>query len=113
MKSPTAFEVDGVWSTAEKKAAHKAFDAAFLRQCTAVTEKAKRMLAASSPPYGVWKLHDYLSRERKKVDRRYDYRYSVLISVFAELLRDGWLTKSDLAGLSPDKIDQIERWARG
>ena len=113
MKSPTAFRVEATWTTAEKKTAHQAFDAAFLRQCTAITEKAQRMLARSSPPYGVWKLHDYLSRERKKVDQRYDYRYSVLISVFAELLRDGWLTKADLAGLSPDKIEQTERWARG
>jgi hypothetical protein len=112
MKSPTAFRVEATWSSAEKKVARKAFDAAFRRQCAAITEKAERMLTTSSPPYGIWKLHDYLSRERRKVDKRYDYRYSVLISVFAELLRDGWLTKPDLSGLSEDKIEQIEHWAK-
>ena len=111
MKSPSAFPVEAKWSPAEKKVARKAYDAAFYRQCAAITEKAKQMLASSSPPYGVWKLHDYLSRERRKVDLRYDYRYSVLISVLAALLREKWLSKADLAGLSEDKIEQIEYWA--
>ena len=107
MKSPTAFRVETDWTHAEKKIARKAFHAALYRQCEAVTERAKKMLASSSPPYGAWKLHDYLTLERDKVDRRYDYRYSVLISVFAQLLRDKWLKLADLEGLSEDKIEQI------
>jgi hypothetical protein len=112
MKSPTAFRIETTWSEAEKKIARKAFDRAFERQCATITEKAKQMLATSSPPRGVWQVHDYLSRERKKVDQTYDYRYSVLISVFAGLLRQGWLTKTDLSGLRPDKIEMTESWAR-
>jgi hypothetical protein len=112
MKSPTAFRVEAKWSAAEKKIARKAYEAAFLRQCTAITAKAKRMLDSSSPPDGIWRLHDYLSRERRKVDLKYDHRYSVLISVFAQLLREGWLKKEDLEGLAPDKIEQIEHWAK-
>lgn len=112
MKSPTAFAVEAKWSQAERKIARKAYQAAFLRQCTIITERAKRMLASSSPPDGVWRLHDYLSRERRKVDMKYDYRYSVLISVFAQLLREGWLKKDDLAGLDAEKIEQIEYWAK-
>ena len=50
--------------------------------------------------------------ERKKVDQTYDYRYSVLISVLAELLRQGWLKRGDLAGLRPDKIELIESWRK-
>ena len=42
---------------------------------------------------------------------KYDYRYSVLISVFARLLTEGWLKKGDLEGLDADKIEQIEYWA--
>jgi hypothetical protein len=111
MKSPTAFRIETTWSTAEKKIAHKAFDEAFQRQCATIAAKAKQMLATAAPPYGIWKLHDYLSRERKKVDQTYDYRYSVLISVFGSLLHQGWLKKADLAGLGEDKIEQIELWA--
>ena len=113
MKSPTAFEVEAKWSPADKKLARKAYQAAFLRQCTAITGTAKKMFDSSSPPDGIWRLHDYLSRERRKVDLKYDYRYSVLISVFAQLLREGWLRKADLEGLAADKIEQIEYWARG
>ena len=108
MNSATGFPVELKWSGEEKKVARKAYDLAFTRQCSAITEKAKRMLDKSSPPDGVWKLHDYLSREGRKVDRTYDYRYSVLISVFGQLLREGWLTTNDLEGLSPDKLKKIE-----
>jgi len=112
MKSPMAVRIETTWSEAEKKIARKAFDRAFERQCETITEKAKRMLAASSPQHGIWQVHDYLSRERKKVDQTYDYRYSVLISVLAELLRQGWLKRADLAGLRPDKIELIESWRK-
>ena len=112
MKSPTAFQVEAKWSPAEKKIARQAYQAAFLRQCATITERAKRMFESSSPPDGIWRLHDYLSRERRKVDLKYDYRYSVLISVFAQLLSEGWLKKEDLDGLDADKIAQIEYWAK-
>ena len=112
MKSPTAVRIETTWSDTEKKIARKVFDRAFERQCASITEKAKQMLATASPPRGVWEVHDYLSTERKKVDETYDYRYSVLISVFANLLRQGWLKKSDLAGLQPDKIQLIEDWGK-
>ncbi len=112
MKSPKAFRVEAAWSPAEKKIARTAFDAAFQRQCATIAEKAKRMIATASPPNGIWEVHDTLSSERKKVDLTYDYRYSVLISVLAGLLREGWLKKSDLAGLSQDKIEQIEYWSK-
>ena len=112
MKSPMAVRIETTWSEAEKKIARKAFDRAFERQCGTITEEAKRMLATSSPPHGIWQVHDYLSRERRKVDQTYDYRYSVLISVFANLLRQGWLKRADLAGLRPDKIELIESWMK-
>ena len=112
MKSPMAVRIQTIWSDTEKKIARKAYDRAFERQCASITKKAKQMLATALPPRGIWEVHDYLSRERKKVDETYDYRYSVLISVFANLLRQGWLTKTDLAGLQPDKIQLIEDWAK-
>jgi hypothetical protein len=112
MKSPMAVRIQTTWSDTEKKIARKAYDRAFERQCATITEKAKQMLAAASPPRGIWEVHDYLSSERKRVDETYDYRYSVLISVLANLLRQGWLTKADLAGLRPDKIQLIVDWGK-
>jgi hypothetical protein len=112
MKSPMAFRIETTWSDAEKKIARKAYDRAFERQCASITEKAKQMLATALPPRGVWQVHDYLSDERKKVDQTYDYRYSVLISVFAGLMSQGWLTREDLSGLQPEKIEMIESWLK-
>jgi Photoprotection regulator fluorescence recovery protein len=49
-----------------------------------------------------------LSQRRRTVDKIYDYRYSVLLNVFARLLRDGWLTETDLVGLQEEKIEKIK-----
>lgn len=38
----------------------------------------------------------------------YDYRYSVLVTVFAGLLREGWITEEDLKGLAAEKIEKIK-----
>lgn len=112
MKSPYAFRVEMKWSADERKIARRAFDVAYRRQCDAAADKAKEMLARVSDPAGLWKVHDYLSRERKRVDETYDFRYSVLISILARLLDLGWLRPTDLAGLSDDKIKEIESWRK-
>jgi hypothetical protein len=43
----------------------------------------------------------------REIDNKYDYRYSVLILVFARLMKDGWLMIDDLKGLGQEKIDRI------
>ena len=111
MKSPTAFRIETGWSPAEKKIARKAFDAALKRQCSAITARAKESWLPLRPRMASGNFTTIFPASGKRVDQRYDYRYSVLISVFAELLRDGWLAKADLDGLSADKIEQIEYWA--
>jgi hypothetical protein len=95
------------WSPAEKKTAHKAFKTAYERECRAISAKLKEMMAGDSDPNYIWRVHDYLSEQRRDVDRKYDYRYSVLIQVFARLFDEGWLSEDDLSGLSPDKIQKI------
>ena len=46
------------------------------------------------------------------MDKKYDYRYSVLPSVFARLIREGWLSFEKLEGLGEDKIQEIKSWIR-
>ena len=41
-------------------------------------------------------------------DAKYDYRYSVIIFVFARPLRQGWITEKDLEGLHEEKIEKIK-----
>ena len=44
-------------------------------------------------------IRDYLNEKAREVDHKYDFRYSVLIGVFARLMAEGWLTPEDLADL--------------
>ncbi len=54
-------------------------------------------------PSDLWELEHYLTERRQHIDRQYDYRYSVLLMVFAGLVRQGRLTEQELHGLHPDK----------
>lgn len=97
------------WSAGEKKAVRAAFDAAFVRECNAIRREAESMFQRTPDAAGVWRVHDYLSEKRREVDRKYDYRYSVLISVFGRLLSEGWVTEADLAKLKLEKLELIRR----
>ncbi|HTW30464.1 MAG TPA: hypothetical protein VMD76_02225 [Candidatus Sulfotelmatobacter sp.] len=99
------------WTPSEKKIARKAFDRALERQCASIKAEAQEMIARAGAPSEIWRVHDYLSEQRRKIDVLYDYRYSVLLETFGAALRDGWLTEVDLAGLHRDKIDRIKRFA--
>ena len=96
------------WSPSEKKAARTAFDAAFSRECDAIRREVEARLGRSANPPDLWRVHDYLSEKRRDVDRKYDYRYSVLIAVFGTLLREQWITEKDLSELRPDKVEAIK-----
>jgi len=98
------------WTQSEKKIARRVFESALSRQLASITARTKQMLEDDSAD--VWAVHDYLTQQRKEIDRVYDYRYSMLIFVFARLLRDGWVRESDLDGLSREKVNEIQHIAR-
>jgi hypothetical protein len=95
------------WTTAEKKIARAAFDLALNRELASVRREVESMLAGSPDVGAIWLVHDYLSDKRQEVDTKYDYRYSVLLSVFARLVREGWLSEGDLRGLAAEKLNMI------
>ncbi len=111
MRSAGWFTEELPWSAVEKKTARRAFDQAYQRKCDDIAAEVKKMAVRSSSPPDLWQIHDFLSEQRKVVDRTFDYRYSVLLSVFGRLLREGLLMEADLAGLKEDKIERIKRWA--
>jgi hypothetical protein len=96
------------WSKAEKQVARRAFDAAYEKECRAIRAKLTQMLEAEDDIRQIWRIHDYLSDQRRETDRKYDYRYSVLDLVFARLIREGWITEADLTGLREDKLQRIK-----
>ena len=67
------------------------------------------MLRNSSDDRVIWRLHDYLSEKRDELDRKYDYRYSVLMFVFPRLVSEGWLKPDELAGIGSEKLDVIRK----
>ncbi|MGH9433827.1 MAG: hypothetical protein ACRD3T_20040 [Terriglobia bacterium] len=99
------------WSKSEKAAARRAFDTAYQRECSAIRAKLKTMIESASDSSGIWRIHDYLSEQRDQTDKKYDYRYSVLILVFARLLNEGWVVEGDLLGIGEDKIERIKQIA--
>ena len=97
------------WSKAERAAARRIFATAYERESKAIRAELKRMIEKASEPRDIWRIHDYLSDERRETDRKYDYRYSVLLLVFSRLFSEGWLAEDDLRGLHQDKIEMIKR----
>ena len=97
------------WSHAEKTVARRAFDLALGKELEALLQEAKDRVARIEEPSELWDLESWLTERRREIDRRYDYRYSILPLVFAQLLRDGRLTEDDLHGLGQEKLDLIRR----
>jgi len=111
MESIAPYKRYETWAPTEKKLARVAFNRAFERHCTAITQEAKRMLETTTAPSEIFRVQEYLTEQRKIVDALYDYRYSRLSAVFGRLLSDGWLREGDLLGLQPEKIAKIKHEA--
>jgi hypothetical protein len=97
------------WSKAEKELARRIFDNAYRRECDSIAAKLKEMIAGVSKPSDIWKIHNYLTEQRDLTDAKYDYRYSRIISVFAQLLNEGWINEKDREGLREEKIEKIKK----
>lgn len=96
------------WSPSQKKAARAAYDLALERELKAIRREAEAILQKSADDRAVWRLHDYLSKKRREVGEKYDYRYSVLILVFNRLVSDGWLALDELSGIGSEKVEVIK-----
>jgi hypothetical protein len=97
------------WSAAEKVIARKAFNLALERELQAVILEVKSKAAKIQEPSDLWDLEQYLTERRQEIDRMYDYRYSVLPLVLANLVSSGRLVEDDLQGLGEDKLGWIRR----
>jgi hypothetical protein len=100
------------WSGAEKAIARKAFEHALQQDLEAIIRQAKKMAGRIEQPSDLWNLERYLTERRQEIDRQYDYRYSVLLNVFAGLIQKGRLREHDLQGLSEEKLRHIHQMAQ-
>jgi hypothetical protein len=97
------------WSKQEKKIARKAFSAAYERECMVIEINARKMAEGINEPSDMWKIHDYLTEKRNEIDQKYDYRYSILLSLFARLMCKGWIKEEELTGFSDEKLQEIHQ----
>ncbi len=100
------------WSPAEKAIARKAFDLALHREFEVIVGEARKMMASVKQVSALWELEQYLTERRKEIDRRYDYRYSVLPIVFGNLISEGRLSERELNGLGEDKLKFIRDYVK-
>jgi hypothetical protein len=99
------------WSPTEKVVARKAFDQALQLELKDVIAETKNMAAKIKEASDLWDLKRWLTQRRLEIERKYDYRYSVLPFVFATLLREGRVNENDLHGLGQEKFELIRRVA--
>ncbi|HEY9621566.1 MAG TPA: hypothetical protein V6C78_14485 [Crinalium sp.] len=95
------------WTDLEEKIARTAFDKAYKREVEALLKQVREEAGAIAEVEDLWRLHDFLSAKRHEIEGKYDYRYSALIFIFAELLKEGWLQISDLEGLDQGKLAKV------
>ncbi len=100
------------WSSTEKAIARKAFERALQQELDTVIQSTKQMAAKMRQASELWELECYLTQRRKEIDRKYEYKYSVLLPIFGELVREGRLDAKDFQGLAVDKLAYIRREAR-
>jgi hypothetical protein len=100
------------WTQTEENIARRAFDIAYKREISAIIDTVRYRANNLSEIDEMWQLHDFLSVKRHEIDGRYDYRLPMLVFVFAGLIKDGWLSISELEGLNADKLAKIMALAR-
>ena len=99
------------WSSREKAIALRSFDRALQQELDAAIQSTKEMAAKLRRAPELWELEHHLTQLRKEIDRKYEYKYSTLVLVFADLVREGKLDPEDLRGLSEDKLRYIRQHA--
>ena len=94
------------WTKSQKVHARELFDLALGREYAELIDKINTTKIET--PEEVWDLHDMLGKKRKELNGKYDYRYSQLIFVFAQLVRGGYLTLEELEPIGEEKLKQID-----
>jgi Photoprotection regulator fluorescence recovery protein len=95
------------WSKKEKEIARHAYRTAYERECMSIALNTRKMAERINEPSDLWKIHDFLTKKREETDQKYDYRYSILLTLFARLVFEGWIKEEELTGLSEDKLKEI------
>ncbi|WP_264319583.1 hypothetical protein [Zarconia navalis] len=105
-------DIEANWSPVEQKTAREAFEKAYQREISALLEQVRATTNEMAELDELWTLHDFLSAKRHEIDGKYDYNYQVLLFVFANLIKDGWLHLEELQNLEQEKLAKIAALTR-
>ncbi len=106
------YDCKNTWSSVEKETAQELFKRAYNREIDSLIQEVRNKANSISELDDLWHLHDFLSARRHEIDGKYAYDYSSLLFVFAELVRDGWLSLDELKSLSKDKFAKVAALTR-
>ena len=95
------------WKDSEKKTASRAFEQARTAELDKVIQSFKADAAKIEDADQLWTLIDQMKNRRYQFEQKYDYRYSILVSVLARLLGEQRISIEDLAGLDGDKLAAV------
>ncbi|MEA5419139.1 hypothetical protein VB712_07845 [Spirulina sp. CCNP1310] len=105
---PTNPPLEQQWSSTEQEIARQACDRAREREMAALLAYVRETAGAIASMETLWKLHDFLSARRHDLDSKYaEDQYDAMIFLFARLIKEGWLSLEDLAGLEVSKLTKI------
>ena len=95
------------WRESEKRIANRAFEKARTTELDEVVQYFKAEAAKIADVDQLWTLIDQMKIIRYQFEQKYDYRYSILVLVFARLLGEKRISIQDLAGIDGDKLAVI------
>lgn len=98
--------MENKWTKSQKVQARRLFDLALSREYDMLISTINSMEIKT--PDNVWELYEMLRKKRKEINSKYDYRYSQLILVFAQLVRGGYLSIEELEVIGEEKQKRIE-----
>ncbi|MEB3227499.1 MAG: hypothetical protein VKJ27_03865 [Synechocystis sp.] len=100
------------WTESETQCAHTLLQKAYEREVSNLLEDVQAQVSDITKVDELWKLHDFLSAKRHEIDGKYDGRESVIVFVFAQLLKERLIDAEELAFLAGEKRAKIKALAR-
>jgi hypothetical protein len=95
------------WKDSEKKIANRVYEKARLNELDELVASFKAQAAKVYDTDQLWSLMDQMKERRYQFEQKYDYHYSVLISVLARLVGEDRFAIADLAGFDEKKLATI------
>lgn len=100
------------WSPKEKATARRVFDRALHEELDATIREAKQRAERIVRPDELWALERHLTQRRKEIEAKYEFKYSSVLLLLAQLVRESRISLDELHGLSEDKLKCVREHIR-